>query len=73
MTDAGTHEITLRLTVTLRLVEGEPQPSDYILDAFAGTIGRQNAAAVPLLVEVGGDETDGEYEVWLVDELDGRP
>lgn len=74
MNDVADHVVTLKVSVTLKLTDGDPQPNDYIIDAFAAAIGRLNTANPPLSVSVASDDDDdgGEYEVWLVGLADQR-
>ena len=60
----------LRVVIELDLIDGPEQDYDTVLDAFAGTIGRDNAAPHPLRIEAVAiyDAPKSTYEVRLVDE-----
>ena len=62
------------VAIELELVEGAAQDEETMLDLFAATIGKQNAARSPLMLTV--TDVDGEvestYVVELVDDRDVR-
>lgn len=55
--------ITVKTTLTFKLAKGEPLDAETVLDFFAGTFGRQNAAKSPLTFSV----LESTYELELVD------
>lgn len=57
-----------RVWVELERVSGPEQDVETMLDAFAGTIGRDNAAKPPLRVTTSSGEEISVYEVKLVDD-----
>jgi hypothetical protein len=61
---------TYTLAIEVEKVSGPDRDDDYVLDALAGSLGRENAARPPFRFKVGADfEAEGEttYEVKLVD------
>lgn len=56
------------LTVTFKLEDGDPiEDADYVVDAFAASIGRANTARHPLRFDVGDPDTGSTYSVECVD------
>ncbi len=61
-------EITVKAALTFRLIEGQPQDADSVLDCLAAELGRQNASRNPLRLTIGLEDEASVYECELVDE-----
>jgi hypothetical protein len=62
--------VKFKVYIELERVDGPEQDEDTMLDAFCGTIGRDNGAREPLRITAGSDEPLrlSVYEVKLADD-----